>query len=394
MNNILKIKKLLNSLLWKVRKILPEALKPILFKPPDELMQTEEYCKKRDLPFRKLRDKEIVERRLPESPEPEIHWRFKKKIFYSYPETWLAELPESYIIGRFGHILTSEWILLTDASYHLGSQNPSKHPLLKQHVTIPKKQRLEGLSTVLTGPSSRGYFHWLTDSLPRLQLVEQAGYSIQDIDHIIIPPGNLPAVAQSLDMLGIKTSHRIVATKRASIHAERLILPSMPGKSGNPSPEARHYLREKFLNNENASQNPFPKRIYISRKKTRRIRNEAELLPILQKHGIETVVPENLSFSDQISLFAGAKLVIAPHGAALTNLLFCSPGTFVLEFFSPNYVNTCYWSISNIGNLRYSYILGEGKRPPEYLDPHNVREDITLAIEKVERWIQKWDKNV
>ena len=46
---------------------------------------------------------------------------------------------------------------------------------------------------------------------------------------------------------------------------------------------------------------------------------------------VRTVVLEGLSLRDQIDLFSGARLVVAQHGAALANLVWCSPRTRVLE---------------------------------------------------------------
>ncbi|MDP8963502.1 MAG: glycosyltransferase family 61 protein, partial [Cyanobacteriota bacterium] len=51
--------------------------------------------------------------------------------------------------------------------------------------------------------------------------------------------------------------------------------------------------------------------------------------------------------------------------------------------FSPNYVNVLYWSLSNEMNLEYYYLLGEGKRPPEYVDPNKVRENILVNLDSL-----------
>ena len=387
---ILKIRKHLNKVLWNLRNILPENWQFILFQPPEGATRTEEYCIKNDHPFYKIRDKIEIERTLPDTPDKEVHWKFHKKLHYTYREIWVASIPELCVIGRFGHILTPNRLLLTDASYHLGSQNPFEHALFKEFVTVPKKERLDGTSTILTGPSTRGYFHWLTDSLPRLLLLEKAGYSLDKIDHFIIPKGELSAMGETLDLLGIDAKRRYEATARSIITASQMVLPSMPGHSGNPAPEVREFLRRHFLEPAKRVSKSFPKRFYISRKRTRRIKNEDKLLPVLEKYDIQTVSPEHLSFLEQVALFAGAELIVAPHGAALTNLVFSSPKTSVIELFSPNYVNICYWSISNLGNLRYSYILGEGKRPSSYKDLHQVRKDITAPVKTVERWLESW----
>ena len=71
------------------------------------------------------------------------------------------------------------------------------------------------------------------------------------------------------------------------------------------------------------------------------------------------------SVQEQIDHFAGAEVVVAPHGAALANLVFCRPGVRVLELFAPRYVNPCYWTIAdNIAAARYRYLVcGRTARP-------------------------------
>lgn len=44
-----------------------------------------------------------------------------------------------------------------------------------------------------------------------------------------------------------------------------------------------------------------------------------------------TVLLEGRSLSEQIAIFASARVVVAQHGAALANLVWCRPGTGVLE---------------------------------------------------------------
>ena len=95
-----------------------------------------------------------------------------------------------------------------------------------------------------------------------------------------------------------------------------------------------------------------------SRASGRRIANEGEILPILASRGFARIELEEMSLSAQIALFSEAEAVVAPHGAGLTNLIWCAPQTKILEVFSPLYVNLCYWAIASIVEADYYYLLG------------------------------------
>ncbi|NEP82194.1 MAG: glycosyltransferase family 61 protein [Okeania sp. SIO3B3] len=126
-------------------------------------------------------------------------------------------------------------------------------------------------------------------------------------------------------------------------------------------------------------------RIYISRKQAnnRRIINEDEMINFLTKFGFQSVTLESMSVTAQASLLANAKVVISPHGGGLTNLVFCHPGTKVIEIFSPNYIYSCYWLVSNLVGLEYYYLLGEnslGFSFHEFISPNHRLEDIFVNI--------------
>ena len=78
------------------------------------------------------------------------------------------------------------------------------------------------------------------------------------------------------------------------------------------------------------------KNIYISRRKAnkRRIQNEDEVENVLSKYGFETVVLEDMTVKEQAARFSEAKIVVAQHGAGLTNLLYLPKGSSVIEIFS------------------------------------------------------------
>ncbi|MBV9783997.1 MAG: glycosyltransferase family 61 protein [Acidisphaera sp.] len=55
---------------------------------------------------------------------------------------------------------------------------------------------------------------------------------------------------------------------------------------------------------------------------------------------------EKLSFEEQIALFRRAEFVIAPHGAGLSNLVFCAGDAKVIEFMPDPETRPFFWRLS------------------------------------------------
>jgi capsular polysaccharide biosynthesis protein len=295
------------------------------------------------------------------------------------------------VVNHNGYILSQERDLLIDGSLLLKNlKDPAGHPILRDYLAIYCQEYLSGISTVVSSAGASSYFHWLTESLPRIGLIKEFGLDLSQISYYLIPKNSLPAIPQSLKALGIDLSLCKTLSFKSCIQTENLFLASPPGKCGNPTPWVREFLRTSFMLAVVQFSNDFPKRFFISRRGNRRVLNENDLLPILKQYEISVVQPEKLSFLEQVALFSRAELVVAPHGAALANLMFCNARTSVLELFSPRYINVCFWAISNLGDLRYSYLEGEGERPKKGYDPHSIREDMVVSPSKLRFWLNSW----
>jgi capsular polysaccharide biosynthesis protein len=103
-------------------------------------------------------------------------------------------------------------------------------------------------------------------------------------------------------------------------------------------------------------------KLYVSREKAkrRRLTNEPKIWDALEKRGFVKLRLEELTWSQQISAFRAAKVIVAPHGAGLANLAFASPGTKVVELFHRSYVNGCYWQLASLKGLDYHPLVPEG----------------------------------
>jgi capsular polysaccharide biosynthesis protein len=78
--------------------------------------------------------------------------------------------------------------------------------------------------------------------------------------------------------------------------------------------------------------------IFISRKGYRRgIEREDDLFAALLPSfpNLRSILPDDFSVAEQAVLFSNAKLIISPHGASLTNVVFSNWDKVVLIEFSP-----------------------------------------------------------
>jgi len=128
---------------------------------------------------------------------------------------------------------------------------------------------------------------------------------------------------------------------------------------------------------------PLPRRLYIDRSfsRLRPLRNERELIAALTCMGFVSVRPETMSVADQVRLFRGAEIIVAPHGAGLTNLGFCRPGTRVVELLMDAYCNWCFRNLAGLHQLRYDCVLGRARTPWPDLGPalHTTAWDVSVT---------------
>ena len=260
--------------------------------------------------------------------------------------------------GGRGSVIANDGKMLFDVSvdWSAGANDATRHPLL-HGKKLAKAERLAGTSAVLATSESAGFFHWMTDALPRLEILRNAGpVPWEQIDHFVVSDG-IPAIRESLSLLGIREERVVVSRRDSHFLCDWLVVPSLAGAPGNVPPWAIDFLRSQLLKSAPATRE---KRVYVSRAKAsgRKILNEEEILPLLFRRGFIRVILEEMSLREQIGLFAEAEAVVAPHGAGLTNLAWCAPNTKVVEIFSPLYVNLCYWAIASLTQADYYYLLG------------------------------------
>lgn len=234
----------------------------------------------------------------------------------------------------------------------------------------------------ITDSWSYGYFHWLLESLPKLLLVDSK------IDVTIAIPAHLADfnfVRESLSVLGFENI-LFLDTKKIYYFNE-LLVPDHGNEVGNYNDSLIRELR-RFMT-RNVTEKNADQLIFISRGKSsrRRISNEQQIDEVLKDFNIKKVFCEDLSFLDQIKLFASAEFIIGNHGAGLSNMLFMKSGASVLEIRRyGDTLNNCYFSLASALNLKYYYQLAlpDAKAVDHhddiFVDPVALRNTITQIL--------------
>lgn len=330
----------------------------------------------------------------PKTIDSEIHWKFTLEYQRQIPHSFLAVIPQGRIWVNRGisvnnsAIIASNDRILADLSLEFGKQPQDN--LIFEQWKLPPIRVLSGNAVVLTMAKGEIYFHWILDLLPKFKLLSLGNIDLSQIDYFIVNSIQSAFQKETLHCIGIPEDKVIESTAYPHIKADRLIVPSLPSLSGNPTKWVCEFLREQFLSN-NSSYDRTVERLYISRKNARyrKVLNEDRVREfLLEKLGFEIVALETLKVREQAALFNRTKVIISPHGAGLTNLVFCSPGTTVIEIFSPNYVNVCYYSLCQQIGLNYYYLIGEGKQPDRGVDPHFAGDNITIDLAKLQQIIE------
>jgi capsular polysaccharide biosynthesis protein len=241
----------------------------------------------------------------------------------------------------------------------------------------PQPRRVDGRVLVLAARSGAKYFHFLFDVVPRLALA--AGACDLDAIDAFYVNARRGYERDPLDAAGVPAERILDPADAPHVRAKTLIVPSLPRHRGTP-PWSRDFLCSRLLG---AAELARGRRLYVSRgstPKTRIVCNEDEVIGLLEQHGFETERPEKHPLAEQASMFASAELVVAPHGAGITNMVFCRPGTPLVELFPPPFVLRAFWrQAANLGHP-YFYALGEREAGTR----RDVAADMTIDVGKLE----------
>ncbi|OLS34740.1 DUF563 domain-containing protein [Bacillus sp. MRMR6] len=302
------------------------------------------------------------------------------------PEQFLATVPWGRVYGTNGSIIASDNKLLWDVSFEYHTF-PQSHSIFNPDKLPPITYIPETLAAI-TFQVSFNYFHWMFDVLPRIHLLRKSKVKF---DRFVINRGIEYRAGQcdfqdeSLKLMGITKENWIECHADSHLLAKQLIVSSPAGYTAHVPKNVCQFLRNEFLENRVIKKRSGYERVFISRDDAshRKLVNEEEVFRVLEKHGFKKVTLSSMSFLEKIQLFHTAEVIVSPHGAGLTNLVFCNPGTRVIELFPATYLLPCFYIISQHMNLDYYCMTGEAVSHSDAFNKHKA--SFVIDIEKLEK---------
>jgi capsular polysaccharide biosynthesis protein len=285
-----------------------------------------------------------------------------------------------------GAVLTRDNQLLADLSPDVwGVEN---HPIFSR-LRLPTARKLTGRTAIAVTPEAPGnYYHWLIDLIPRVGLLGLAQGGFESFERLLINGSRARYELDSLAAAGTPLEKIRYVGARDRFQLQKAIIPSMDQVSRTVAPWKIDMLRE--LGNSLSGAHRGGGRLYVSRRgaPVRRVLNEQEFEKLLRAANFMLVELETKSWKEQITAFANAEVILAPHGAALASIAFCKPGTLVAEISSRGGYKDFYLQLAAAARLRYRFIEAQPRNPSSDSPLRPLEnEDLIVDLSAIEEFL-------
>lgn len=246
-------------------------------------------------------------------------------------------------------------------------------------LRLTKAELKVGEVVSLIGQCSGNYAHWLTETLPKLAVLD-ATERFKDFP-LLVDGGLHPNILASVDLINRDRREIIQVPRWAPVRAGRLVAVSSPGyeryvphtiDSREPAPyvnifsrAALRELRSAVVTALGDDATNASKKVYLSRSgcsgNMRQIANNNVIEQIVTECGIQRIQPDTMSFREQVQACMNAELIVGPIGASLANMIFAPPGCRIVSL-SPYYDDASYLYYANLAGVlghQINFVLGK-----------------------------------
>ena len=317
-----------------------------------QLTKLSEFVKTRNIPTIQVAKAALVETPAPKVfPACDQDYLVSPHDRYIFPEIYGVTIKNAMTYGGTNLILADGEVVCHDL-YDFQRDYTSEE-LNGRILIAPKSMRIRWLlhddapesipvAATFVDACALNYAHWLTEVLPRIALF-CADERFKDVP-IVVNDGPHKNIMESLFLVAGANRKIITLSIGRALSVNELYLISVTGyvpferrtnklsghSHGLFSPQSFEMLRNHVSGLRGVEPEAWPEKIFLRRNSgTRKITNTTEIEKLMVARGYVIVEPDKLTFLQQIQLFNNAKAIVAPTGAALSNAIFCKPGTRV-----------------------------------------------------------------
>ncbi|MFN8416236.1 MAG: glycosyltransferase family 61 protein [Cytophagaceae bacterium] len=261
--------------------------------------------------------------------------------------------PTNHIFVSFKYIPSGKYIVYDDKKLSLYQ----RLVLVLKFDFFKKYTRLDGDFIWVYDLWSCNYYHWFSETLPRIVEIWKSYPSAT----VILPDEfkKYSYIENSLSILSIPCLWIEQETKSYKISRLHTVHDGVINDFPDYDWQKIMVTHIKSKLNLRAD-NGVGRRIYVSRSQARyrKIINEAELIPILKEYGYEIIYAEQITLKEQIAIFSQANFIVSMHGAALTNMIYMNEGAAVLEIRNQDWESQplCFFQLANNFNIQWNYM--------------------------------------
>ncbi|MCC2113223.1 MAG: glycosyltransferase family 61 protein [Hyphomicrobiales bacterium] len=307
--------------------------------------------------------------------DPELTTEVPQPLAAEY-RRWLAHEDPAYVRRYRGNVAIDPWTghIYVDRRIVWGSTDVEpdrareRSPRFLGQLTGRRTHHDEIIS--LHHRFDTNYFHFINNVLTKLPLVDRLGL---EPDIPVVVPQRLARTP----FFQAATARGAIG-RRVIVQGDREIITARTVYTVKPHDPDRDLLDAVCDRLGVTADDAAEERIFIARgpgaANRRHLRNQSEIDAILLRYAVRKVDPQAMSLDEQIALFARCSLVVGPHGAGLTNILWrrSAPLTLV-EMFNPAVLSPCYFMLARLWNHNYHCLLdhapaGKGGRASSEAD--------------------------
>jgi capsular polysaccharide biosynthesis protein len=285
-----------------------------------------------------------------------------------FPPIAAASLTSARCLGH-GLQMASDKYLLADGKTNAGAAIKIFAPTVlakSQDIVLlgfpPKTRAVQTQRTIVLPTQPINYYHWIMEALAKLILlsdvVDLSQYTLVCQKAAQFQIDSLQAALSSIPAMQTEES------RIDGLIFDHLLHIQNPSPHNIPNPGVVERIRRRL--SRHFERPTKGKRVYLSRLNMvgRKTLNEQAVADFLLRHGFEIKDPAGLTLEEQIEFYKDVEILVAPGGAALTNLTFCPTDTRVIILTSAFHYFETFTAIAVAIGQRCWVCLSEARTHP------------------------------